>query len=105
MSGTLKPDETFSVERTIPQDHPCIAGHFPNAPIVPAALINACVHEELQLHFNGGDIVGASKLKFIAPILPAIAFHIKILPIKNASIPVSITQSGNICFSGLFHFA
>ncbi|MFC7292573.1 hypothetical protein [Hirschia litorea] len=102
-SISLKPKALKNVIRSIPLDHPCLEGHFPNAPIIPAALTNECVHEELRACFDDTRISGVSKLKFIAPLLPDMEFEIQIYANKNGSVPVSIRQGDKLCFSGLFH--
>ena len=65
----------------IPSDHPALAGHFPNAPIVPGALILDMAAQALKMEM-GEDvkILKITRAKFLSPLKPgapaAITFSI-----------------------------
>ena len=54
---------------TVPASHPCLPGHFPGRPVVPAALL---LDEALALiapHLPG-TITGLDSAKFLRPVRP-----------------------------------
>ena len=48
----------------VPADHPCLPGHFPGRPLVPAVLL---LDEVLGLIGPAG---GIASVKFLRPVLP-----------------------------------
>jgi len=54
----------------IASDHPCLAGHFPGRPIVPAVLLLDRVAEALRLELGPLSIGAVSNAKFLAPVSP-----------------------------------
>lgn len=60
----------FSAAVTVAPDHPCLAGHFPGRPVVPAVLLLELVMEALRERLGEIAIVGAPAAKFLAPVLP-----------------------------------
>jgi 3-hydroxymyristoyl/3-hydroxydecanoyl-(acyl carrier protein) dehydratase len=60
----------FSATTTVASDHPCLAGHFPGHPVVPAVLLLERVADALREHLGGIAITGAPSAKFLAPVLP-----------------------------------
>ena len=55
----------------VPADHPCLAGHFPGAPVVPGVLIL----DEVMRAAGAKSLVWA---KFHAPLLPDEEFAIEL---------------------------
>jgi len=67
---------TYKACRTIPGDHPSLAGHFPDAPIVPAVVILDEVAAALAEWHKGCRIVGIPVVKFTNALKPDQAFTI-----------------------------
>ena len=61
----------------VPADHPCLAGHFPGNPVVPAVVLLEQVLTALQLwrgrHWQLRRLLAA---KFVQPLLPDQRFEI-----------------------------
>ena len=50
-------------------DHPSLAGHFPDHPVVPGVVLLDCVARALE-RAGGGMIARIRAVKFHAPLLP-----------------------------------
>ncbi|MFI4978851.1 MAG: 3-hydroxyacyl-ACP dehydratase FabZ family protein [Nevskiales bacterium] len=55
---------------TVPADHPCLAGHFPGRPVVPAVLLLELAVTALREQLGPLRISGAPGAKFLLPVLP-----------------------------------
>jgi 3-hydroxymyristoyl/3-hydroxydecanoyl-(acyl carrier protein) dehydratase len=60
----------FSATAQIAADHPCLAGHFPGRPVVPAVLLLELVAEALQAQIGGIALRNLPSVKFLRPLLP-----------------------------------
>lgn len=49
--------------------HPCLAGHFPDNPIVPGVVILDEISCLISTKYKGYKVTGFSSVKFIAPLL------------------------------------
>jgi 3-hydroxyacyl-[acyl-carrier-protein] dehydratase len=67
---------TFETSRTIPADHPSLAGHFPGAPIVPGVVVLDEVAAALAKWRKESRVASVTSVKFIAPIKPGQCFVI-----------------------------
>ena len=65
---------TFETTRRIAADHPSLAGHFPNAPIVPGVVVLDEVGEALAEWRKGCRLIGIPFAKFLSPIKPEQSF-------------------------------
>lgn len=54
---------------TIPADHPCLSGHFPGRPIVPAVVVLDEVFAAAGEHY-GERVANLSRGKFLRPLQP-----------------------------------
>ncbi len=67
MSDTLAATGSF----TVPADHPCLVGHFPGDPIVPAALLLDLIFATVQeAQPKLGELRGVKSAKFVHPVRP-----------------------------------
>ena len=57
-------------ELRIEPDHPCLAGHFPGRPLVPAVVILQRAMAELTQAFPDCRARGISQAKFLSPLAP-----------------------------------
>lgn len=60
----------------IPADHPCLPGHFPGQPVVPAVVGLQTVVEVMQAERPGWRLQGIRQAKFMSPLLPEERFEI-----------------------------
>jgi 3-hydroxymyristoyl/3-hydroxydecanoyl-(acyl carrier protein) dehydratase len=60
----------FSKRVTIAGDHPCVPGHFPGRPLVPAVLLLETVARALQEQLGTAHITAVHSAKFLLPVLP-----------------------------------
>lgn len=61
---------------SVPADHPCLAGHFPGNPVVPAVVLLELVAEAARAALGDVRIVAVRSAKFLVPVLPQQAFEI-----------------------------
>lgn len=76
----------------VPSVHPCYAGHFPNQPIVPGALMLAWLREltEEKLQKSIGKIDSA---KFMQPVLPGDQLSISWQCARENTYSISVRRS------------
>ena len=85
----------------IPKDHPSIAGHFPNNPVVPGVVILGEVLQALRKQ-NGNDVkvLGAPSLKFMSPLHPEEALVILLQVEYAGEVTFICTSGGRVVASG-----
>lgn len=60
-------------------DHPCLAGHFPGNPVVPAVVLLDCVAQALRAALGRPAMLsGIRSAKFLSPIAPGEKFSIEL---------------------------
>ncbi len=57
-------------ELRIPADHPCLPGHFPGRPLIPAVIILQHAAAALTDAFCDCRISGIPQVKFLSPLAP-----------------------------------
>ena len=67
----------WRVERTLPVDHPALAGHFPGQPLFPGVVLLGEVLEAVlglpALVQTLGDQPRVENVKFLSPVMPGAA--------------------------------
>jgi 3-hydroxymyristoyl/3-hydroxydecanoyl-(acyl carrier protein) dehydratase/SAM-dependent methyltransferase len=74
---------SFEICRAIRADHPCLAGHFPDAPIVPGVVILDEVAAALAEWRKDCHLSGIRAVKFVLPLKPEQPFTISLTAAKD----------------------
>lgn len=70
----------------VASNHPALAGHFPNNPIVPGALVLELVAQAFKNEVGKDvEILGLPRVKFLSPLKPETPFKIVFEIIKNTA--------------------
>jgi 3-hydroxymyristoyl/3-hydroxydecanoyl-(acyl carrier protein) dehydratase len=88
--------------QTVPGTHPCLPGHFPGIPIVPAVVLLERVHLALQ-HALGSKVRLAAlpAVKFMSPVAPDTPFDIELsIEPEARSARFRIACGGRDCVTG-----
>jgi 3-hydroxymyristoyl/3-hydroxydecanoyl-(acyl carrier protein) dehydratase len=85
----------------IPGTHPCLAGHFPGRPIVPAVVLLDCVLGEAQRCFGAAPVTGLAQAKFTAPLLPEQTAQLE-LTLHGSELRFSLTRDADSVARGTF---
>ena len=68
----------MSMQFIVPQDAPCVNGHFPDSPIVPGAFLLGQIHQACRQRYPEYSLMAIKKAKFLAPVLPGYRVDIAI---------------------------
>lgn len=68
----------FAATASVPSDHPCLAGHFPGRPVVPAVLLLELAAEALRRELGGVAVHGVPSAKFLQPVLPQQSMELRL---------------------------
>jgi 3-hydroxymyristoyl/3-hydroxydecanoyl-(acyl carrier protein) dehydratase len=60
----------MQIDFSLNHNAPCVQGHFPGSPLVPGAYLLAKIDLCLRELLPNQRILGFTKVKFIAPLLP-----------------------------------
>src|SRR4029077_4715554 len=85
---TVSDQMRFETSRTIRADHPSLAGHFPDAPIVPGVVILDEVISALVERHKNCQVAGIRAVKFVLPLRPEQQFMICIAAAEEAETEV-----------------
>ena len=70
---------SFKQRCVIAADHPCLAGHFPDNPIVPGVVLLDEVLRAFAAWRPADRPVGIPQVKFLAPLYPEQPFMIRLV--------------------------
>ncbi|HZP11208.1 MAG TPA: hypothetical protein VFB36_02170 [Nevskiaceae bacterium] len=65
-------------QATVPGDHACLAGHFPDRPIVPAVLILELVTDAAREVIGALRVAAVRSAKFVSPLAPSQTMDIRL---------------------------
>ncbi|MCC6954098.1 MAG: hypothetical protein IT290_08270 [Deltaproteobacteria bacterium] len=92
----------FRTEFYIPDTLCYLAGHFPDAPLVPAFAQIQWVIESLRLHFDEPcRSWSIERVKFVAPLFPSRTYQMEIA--RDGATPrfqFRISDATNVCTTG-----
>ena len=96
-------NEELTLQFTVPADHPCLAGHFPGHPIVPAVVLldlvaSALIEQFLPMKLRVARI---SVARFVSPWLPCevLTAHIVVKDARNAQVRAAVGERAVATFS------
>jgi 3-hydroxyacyl-[acyl-carrier-protein] dehydratase len=94
--------KTHQATVIIPAAHPCLAGHFPGRPIVPAVVLLDRVLSEAEGWLGAAPAVGSlAHAKFAAPLLPEQAAQMQ-LTLHGSELRFSLTRGAESVARGTF---
>jgi 3-hydroxyacyl-[acyl-carrier-protein] dehydratase len=97
--------QTYTASVRVPSSHPCLAGHFPGRPVVPAVVLLDCVLSETQRWLGAAPVVTAlAQAKFMAPLLPEQTSQLQ-LTLQGNELRFSITRDADSIARGTFTLA
>ncbi|MGI9305401.1 MAG: hypothetical protein ACR2RB_22270 [Gammaproteobacteria bacterium] len=97
--------KTHSVQRTIPADHPSLAGHFPGHPVVPGVVLLDEVVSAYRGMRGPVSLTGAPVVKFIKPLLPEESFLIELREPQPYRVKYECRRDGELVAQGSLNFA
>ena len=103
---TTEQEEVLSGEFVIPIDHPCLQGHFPGHPIVPAVvLIDLSCAALLSQSPRLGMLREIRTAKFVGPVQPGETVRVMFRPAGErryrfeCSTGTGLVAQGILCFN------
>ena len=89
-----------AIETTLsfPPDSPCLAGHFPGNPVVPAAAILAAVTAWAEREL-GCRVAGVASARFRRPLLPDAVWRVSLEEDDADAVLVTARDDGRVAMS------
>jgi 3-hydroxyacyl-[acyl-carrier-protein] dehydratase len=84
----------------IPQDHPCLPGHFPGRPIVPGVVVLDCAIAILLRDRPADRLAGLDEVKFVAPVSPGVEVWVSCNEVSADSLTFTCAVDGRIVLRG-----
>ena len=69
---------SFATDFVVPHDLPCFAGHFPEMPLVPGALLLDWAIAEMTARWGVSAQINVKFCKFLQPVLPGDALRLRV---------------------------
>lgn len=103
--GNLARDEEGIVTLIFAHDHPCLAGHFPDNPLIPGALLLSHAQQSIE-RASGTTLAGLANAKFLQPVRAEqrLTLHYQITP-KTQRVTFTYQCSGTLMATGQFLLA
>ena len=92
----------ISESYSIPASHPSLAGHFPDAPIVPGVVLLDYARDLLQLWQPHSRIKTLSQAKFLHPLSPQQGFTITLTQVSAQTIKFECLSEAHKLICGTF---
>jgi 3-hydroxymyristoyl/3-hydroxydecanoyl-(acyl carrier protein) dehydratase len=86
----------------IPSTHPCLAGHFPDAPIVPGVVLLDYARDLLQIWQPQTRIKTLTQAKFLQPLSPQQRFTITLTQVSAQKIKFECLSEAHKLICGTF---
>lgn len=80
-------------------DHPALAGHFPENPVVPAVVLLDHIAAELKAQ-SDLEISGWRAVKFLLPLVPPAQLQVDVQP-HPRGLAVIARLDDNVCLNGV----
>ena len=92
-------------ESMVAADHPALAGHFPDEPLVPGLVVLECVVAAAETAFDVRRPIAIPSVKFLAPLRPGERFQILLSRSARTSIGFECRRQATILTRGRLIFA
>lgn len=99
-AGARSCEPAIVADEVVDAGHPCLAGHFPGRPIVPAVVLLERVMAIAGSAAPELRITGVSEAKFVRPVLPGRRFAIRLETPRPGRIAFEIAGDGDILARG-----
>lgn len=87
-------------EDVVERGHPCLTGHFPGRPIVPAVVLLEKVADAFEAEQRGMRVAGVSESKFARPVLPDQPFAIHLGELRADRVAFEIRTAAGTAARG-----
>jgi 3-hydroxymyristoyl/3-hydroxydecanoyl-(acyl carrier protein) dehydratase len=85
----------------VPRSHPALAGHFPQAPIVPGAWLLTLVESFCRAEMGAElTLAGIQYVRFREPLLPDQRFRIHLAALTDEVIGFTVERDGSTVAEG-----
>lgn len=95
---------SFTQEFSIRADHPSLAGHFPDQPVVPGVVILQQVENALKSWQDGSVILAWPQVKFVRPLLPNSSCKVELTPSGKQQVKFKCSNATAVIASGIFDY-
>lgn len=83
----------------VPADHPCLSGHFPGSPIVPAVVLLERIARVLAASTVCTRLCGVREAKFLRPVRPDQRFTIGLEPPSGGCVTLEVRDDDGLLAS------